>query len=196
MSSSDAGKVLKVNSAGNAFELQTDNTGSGGGGGIASVQDDTNPVLGGNLNANNKTISNVSSINNLSFPSGSGTIARTSDITSPSVFTSAWTSFNSSVGGSITSFNHLLGSPPDLIKFAFKCTTAEHGYTIGDILYNSDMAFEDSGVPIAYVESNSNNTIKVQHGYNQRFGLSHKTTGIVTRATAGRWQFRIVAVKF
>jgi hypothetical protein len=58
------------------------------------------------------------------------------------------------------------------------------------------MAFEDSGVPIAYVESNSNNTIKVQHGYNQRFGLSNKTTGIVVRATAGRWQFRIVAVKF
>ena len=117
ISSGDAGKVLKVNTAGNAFELATDDAGSGSSG-ISSVQDDTNPVLGGNLDANNKSISNVSTLNGIGIPSSGGTLAKTSDIVSASVYDSNSYSFTA---GTTETKNHGLNAKPDLLQYFIVC---------------------------------------------------------------------------
>ena len=257
--SGQAGKILKVNSSGNAVEFVTDtipvnvqdlsnvtvsspSTGqvlkwdgsawtnqadASGGGGISlsearqalSVGSNASASGDGSIGYDNSTgvftftpPSISGSYATLSSPSFSGTptaptagsstnttqIATTAFVQSALIktYTSSWTNFNSSLGGTTSTFTHGLGGQPDIVNFNFKCTTAEHGYSVGDIIMNSDMAFEDSGVPISYIDGGSTTQIKVQAGYNQRFGLSNKTTGVVTRATAGRWQFRIQCIKF
>lgn len=188
-----AGQVLKVNSGGTALEFATDISGSGSSG-ISNVVEDTSPQLGGLLDCQNNAISNVGSLNGITIPSSGGTFATTSGL--PQFFTSGWQSFDNSFGEETETFNHGLGGMPDIVNFNFKCTNAELGYSVGDIVMNSDMSVEQSSVPIAYIESSSTTQIKVQSSYNQAFGLTHKTTGARASATTGYWQWRIQCVKF
>ena len=60
------------------IQTQINNISGGGGGGIASVQDDTSPTLGGNLNANSKKIENTDLFNFDTSPTA--TLTNTADI--------------------------------------------------------------------------------------------------------------------
>ena len=182
-----AGQVLKVNSGGTALEFATDISGSGSSG-IAltdlSFISDASASGSGGVSYNNT---------NGQFQYTPPDLSSYSTI---KTYTSGWQSFDNSLGEETETFNHGLGGMPDIVNFNFKCTTAELGYSVGDIVMNSDMSVEQSGVPIAYIESSSTTQIKVQSSYNQAFGLTHKTTGQRASASTGYWQWRIQCVKF
>lgn len=68
------GQVIKWNNSSSQWEPAADSTGSGGGGGLDNVSEDTTPQLGGNLDVNTYSLVSVSDGNIPIAPDGSGKV--------------------------------------------------------------------------------------------------------------------------
>jgi len=68
------GQVIKWNNSSSQWEPAADSTGSGGGGGLDNVSEDTTPQLGGNLDVNTYSLVSVSNGNIPIAPDGSGKV--------------------------------------------------------------------------------------------------------------------------
>ena len=192
MSSGDAGKVLKVNTAGNGFELATDNSGSGSGG-ISNVVEDTAPQLGGSLDCQNNAISNAGSLNGIAIPSSGGTFAKTSQV--PSIYDSGSNSFTA---GTTETKNHGLSAKPDLLQYFIVCTTADFGYSVGDEVSMPETVSDTSHGATLYIPNGSTSQVGIVYPSTGRFQINRKDSSIgnVVATTSGRWNVRIKAVKF
>ena len=151
--------------------------------------------MGGNLNANNNSISNVSTLNNLSIPSGSGTLAKTSDIASASVYDSNSYSFTA---GTTETKNHGLSAKPDLLQYYIVCTTADFGYSVGDEVSMPETVSDSSHGATLYIPNGSNSQVGIVYPSTGQFQINRKDSSIgnVVATTSGRWNVRIKAVKF
>ena len=103
-------------------------------------------------------------------------------------FSSSYTSSGQTItnAGSLT-LAHGLGAIPALVQMHLKCTTAEFGYSIGDIVYISP-GFERSDVGISCVPDTTNLVIKYAADAFV-FGVIDKATGVNRFITVGSWDF-------
>lgn len=81
---------------------------------------------------------------------------------------------------------HGLSGTPSRVSVVLKCTTAEHGYSIGDevIAHSTNVAASNQGVSIVPDATNLN----IRFGSSGTvFPLTHKTTGAGVNATNASW---------
>ncbi len=181
------GQILKVNSSG-ALEFATDDSGSGV-----------------NLNSFNVSTNTAQNTASLSYSNGTFTFT-------PNDYTGTITTMASMVNGSkpnfaeltvtpaanqYTPWTHGLGDHPDAVQIAYKCTSADLGYSVGDILLGHDHWEQTHSV--AFVVSVSTTQVRVYHGYTGYYYLPNKGTslGAYTNGGAvGKWQLLVRAWKF
>ena len=181
------GQILKVNSSG-ALEFATDDSGSGV-----------------NLNSFNVSTNTAQNTASLSYSNGTFTFT-------PNNYTGTIQTVASMVSGSKPSFaeltitpsanqytpwTHGLGDHPDAVQIAYKCTSADLGYSVGDILLGHDHWEQTNSV--AFVVSTSTTQVRVYHGYTGYYYLPHKTTSLGTytnNQAVGKWQLLVRAWKF
>lgn len=97
--------------------------------------------------------------------------------------------------GSLTP-SHSLGQIPTFVLLSLVCQTAEHGYSVGDIVpvgfVDSSGAASGQGVS---VNINSSTQLQIRYGSSTTvFILLHKTTGAVVSATNANWKARFTCV--
>ena len=109
------------------------------------------------------------------------------------VFTKSFKSGEQTItSAGLLTIPHSLGAIPIIIRFELHCKTAEHGYSIGDILdYNSSNQ-HDSNEGLAVIKDATN--------INIRFGSSAKalkllnfTTGSGVAITNANWRLVVAA---
>lgn len=81
---------------------------------------------------------------------------------------------------------HGLGVAPRLWSVVFVCTTAELGYSIGDVVSTGS-----AQVPAIWPDATN---LNVRYS-NTALSIAHKTTGVVTAITAANWKARFLALK-
>ena len=183
-----SGQILKMNSGGTALEWGTDESGSG-------------------VTLNSFQVSTQSAQNTASLSYSNGTFTFT-----PNNYTGLITTVATMVTGSKPSFaeltvtpsanqyttwTHGLGDHPDAISISYKCTSADLGYSVGDIVLSHDHWAETNSV--AFVVSTSTTQVRVYHGYTGYYFLPHKgnSQGAYTNGqSVGKWQLLIRAWKF
>ena len=183
-----ANQILKMNSGGTALEWGTDDSGTG-------------------LNLNSFSVTTASAQNTASLSYSNGTFTFT-----PNNYTGLITTVATMVTGSKPSFaeltvtpsanqyttwTHGLGDHPDAISISYKCTSADLGYSVGDIVLSHDHWAETNSV--AFVVSTSTTQVRVYHGYTGYYFLPHKgnSQGAYTNGqSVGKWQLLIRAWKF
>tara|TARA_X000001382_G_C3144327_1_gene170729 strand:+ start:64 stop:930 length:867 start_codon:yes stop_codon:yes gene_type:complete len=189
-----ANQILKMNSGATALEWASDETGSGVSG-ISNLVEDTTPQLGGGLDCQSNAITSAGSLNGISIPSSGGTLAKTADISNPSVYDSNSYSFTA---GTTETKNHGLGAKPDLLQYYIVCTTGEHGYVVGDEIAMPETVSDASYGATLYIPNGSTSQVGIVYPFGGLFQINRKDTsiGAVVATTAGRWNVRIKAVKF
>ena len=183
-----ANQILKMNSGGTALEWGTDASGSGG------------------LTYSDFSASSLSSPAS-GYPNGvllwgnNGTFtyappdlsAYQTTASAPKVFTSGWQNFGTSGTSNISPFTHGLGGEPDMVMMQFKCTTANLGYSVGDIVNTQD-GLQDASYVFGIFHDNTTQ-IKVVQPYYQRVQLIQKSNGQPALITSSSWQWRVKCVK-
>ena len=183
-----SGQILKMNSGGTALEWGTDDSGSGV-----------------NLGSFNVTTAGAQNTASLSYNNGTFTFT-------PNNYTGIITTMASMVTGSKPSFaeltvtpsantyttwTHGLGDHPDAISISYKCTSADLGYSVGDIVLSHDHWAETNSV--AFVVSTSTTQVRVYHGYTGYYYLPNKgnSQGAYTNGqSVGKWELLVRAWKF
>ena len=100
-------------------------------------------------------------------------------------------------GGSLT-IAHGLGAAPFIVGCYLKCTTAQAGYSIGDILY---VGFTDIGINGAdnwgvSVSRNGTTNLDIRFGSSANvFVAPRKDTGVTAQLTNTSWRFYVYAQK-
>jgi hypothetical protein len=74
-----------------------------------------------------------------------------------------------------------------LADFRIQCTTAEHGYTVGDEVGLGSL--QDAARLPTFSVSRLDATAVVNTGW----VVGNKTTGAAANLTAGRWKYRVVS---
>tara|TARA_B100000965_G_scaffold309405_1_gene268595 strand:- start:45 stop:881 length:837 start_codon:yes stop_codon:yes gene_type:complete len=183
-----SGQILKMNSGGTALEWGTDDSGSGV-----------------NLGSFNVTTAGAQNTASLNYNNGTFTFT-------PNDYTGTITTMASMVSGSKPSFaeltvtpqanqytpwTHGLGDHPDAVQIAYRCTSADLGYSAGDILLGHDHWEQTNSV--AFVVSTSTTQVRIYHGYTGYYFLPHKgnSQGAYTNGGAvGKWELLVRAWKF
>ena len=183
-----ANQILKMNSGGTALEWGTDDSGTG-------------------LNLNSFSVSTASAQSTASLSYSNGTFTFT-----PNDYTGTITTMASMVSGSKPSFaeltitpqanqytpwTHGLGDHPDAVQIAYKCTSADLGYSVGDIVLSHDHWAETNSV--AFTVSTSTTNVRIYHGATGYYYLPHKgnSQGAYTNGqSVGKWQLLVRAWKF
>ena len=181
------GQILKVNSSG-ALEFATDDSGTG-------------------LNLNSFNVSTNTAQNTASLSYSNGTFTFTPNdytgtiVTVANMVTSSKPSFAELTvtpsANQYTTWTHGLGDHPDAISISYKCTSADLGYSVGDIVLSHDHWAETNSV--AFVVSTSTTQVRVYHGSTGYYYLPSKTNsnGAYTNGQAvGKWDLLVRAWKF
>ena len=108
----------------------------------------------------------------------------------------AYTSADTAIpgtGGSVT-FTHGLGRQPKSFGVFYRCTTAEHGYAIGDQIEVTGI--ENAGASVEYNGQASANTTSIYYSHNSAVGANNllappRTGGATVILTNANW--RLVA---
>ena len=109
------------------------------------------------------------------------------------VYTSGWQNFGTFSTSSVSTFSHSLGGEPDMVMMQFKCTTANLGYSVGDIINTQD-GLQDASNVFGIFHDNTTQ-IKVVQPYYQRVQLVQKSNGQPALITSSSWQWRVKCVK-
>lgn len=112
--------------------------------------------------------------------------AAIAELLSELIFTKSFTSSNQTItaAGALT-LAHSMGVMPSLVQVRLKCTTGEHGYSIGDeVIWNSGDQNANRGCSIVPDATNLN--IRYGSGANT-FNVNHKTTGASSAITNASW---------
>ena len=183
-----SGQILKMNSGGTALEWGTDDSGSG--------------VNLGSFNVSTQSAQNTAS---LSYSNGTFTFT-------PNDYTGTIQTVASMVTGSkpnfveltvtpsanqYTNWTHGLGDHPDAVHISYRCTSADLGYAVGDILLGHDHWAQTNSV--AFVVSTSSTQVRVYHGYTGYYYLPHKGTSLgayTNNQAVGKWELLVRAWKF
>lgn len=175
------------------FQVGNTNTGAStinvAGIGVVDLVDDTGSALGAGVLVQNRYVTAV-------YDSASGdfrVVFYGGQSTTP-LFTQEYNSAAQTIttGGLIT-LAHGLGVKPKLIQYVLKCTTAEHGYSIGDEIFvdfnSSDAGLSRPNNP----EVNATNIIIRYNATATVFGAQNATTGANAALTNGSWELYVNA---
>tara|TARA_X000001036_G_C20669562_1_gene801973 strand:+ start:272 stop:1138 length:867 start_codon:yes stop_codon:yes gene_type:complete len=184
-------QILKMNSGATALEWASD---SSGGGGIALG--DLSIVSGGT--ANTASLSYNSANGQFTFTGNDYTgfvtlVANMIDGTKPSFAEQTVTPS----ANSYTNWSHGLGDHPDAVSISYKCTSADLGYSVGEIVLSHDHWAETNSV--AFCVSTSTTNVRIYHGSTGYYFLPSKTNslGAYTNGGAvGKWDLLVRAWKF
>ena len=182
-----SGQILKMNSGGTALEFATDDSGSG--------------MTLSSLSASN---SGTSAQGALSYDSSTGQftfqqVNTTAIYSAIAARRQGATSTDMTVnGGGTFTFAHGLNAAPFMIQWAIKCSQADHGYSVGDVIYGTDTVANASYSPSVYVESGDTTNVKGVFPSLGQFQIASKASGVVgntVTTTAGRWSMHIKVMK-
>ncbi len=98
------------------------------------------------------------------------------------------------VGGAL-SLTHGLGGIPKLVVGTYVCKTAEAGFSVGDVFYDSfTYGYTDAGVNVTTTLCMDATTLFLvyQNGVGN-FRIRHKTTGAMVNATPANWRYVVRA---
>jgi hypothetical protein len=101
-------------------------------------------------------------------------------------------------GTYLTPAAHSLGGMPDFAVAVAECLTAEHGYSIGDVIlletkhHNASFGAYSYGLQLFWTATTIGGVFGAQVGAS----AAHKTTGAYVALTAGSWRIYINAYKF
>lgn len=128
----------------------------------------------------------------VTIPDKSGTMAMTSDLVF--VFSTGFLSADQTItfAGTLT-IAHGLGAIPKVVTGFLKCTTAELGYSIGDIVcipIGQNGATASSG---ASVNIDATNLVVRYGSSGNPISILHKTTGSASNITTANWTFHMRA---
>ena len=183
-----ANLILKMNSGGTALEWGTDASGSGG---ITYTDlSVTNLVTPSSGYDNGAVIYNNTGTFTYTPPNLS---AYQTTASAPKVFTSGWQNFGTANTSSVSTFSHSLGGEPDMVMMQFKCTTANLGYAVGDIVNTKD-GLQDASYVFGIFHDNTTQ-IKVVQPYYQRVRIVQKLNAQPALITSCSWQWRVKCVK-
>jgi len=130
----------------------------------------------------------VAGANTITLPALTGTVALTSQI----INTFKPADQTITAGGQLTLI-HGLASLPNFFSIALVCTTAEFGYSIGDIAcpISGQDGFSDKGVTIVLPNTTD---VLIIYGVNAKtFALKDKSTNVKVELTNSSWDLRLVA---
>lgn len=186
ISNVQSGQVLKWD--GSAFTNQADASGSGGIA-LTNLSVSTGSASGGgSLSYNNS--SGVFTF----VPTDYSTLLATIAGNRQGVTSSDMTITN----GGTFSFAHGLSASPFMIQWAIKCSTADHGYSAGDIIFGTDTVANASHSPSVYVESGDTANVKGVFPSLGTFQIASKASGVVgntVTTTSGRWTMHVKVMK-
>lgn len=100
--------------------------------------------------------------------------------------------------GGGASLSHGLGSIPRLIKPYWVCKTAEHNYSVGDVVDASNIIStwtSGTAYSVGVMVGSTSSTLFYRYGTTQPIGLLNKTTGASAFGTVGNWRLVIYAWK-
>ena len=186
-----AGEILKMNSGGTALEWGSD---ASGGGGIALT--DLSVVNGGTANTATLTYNSANGEFTFTRNDYTGLITTVATMISGSKPSFAETTITPSAN-SFTNWSHGLLDHPDAVSISYKCTSADLGYSVGDIVLSHDHWVETNSV--AFAVSTSTTNVRVYHGSTGYYYLPNKTSsqGAYTNGQAvGKWDLLVRAWKF
>jgi hypothetical protein len=101
-------------------------------------------------------------------------------------------------GGGTFTYAHGLSASPFMVQWAIKCSTAEHGYSVGDIIYGTDTVANASHSPSVYVDSGDTTNVKGVFPSLGTFQIASKASGVVgntVTTTSGRWTMHLKVMK-
>ena len=101
-------------------------------------------------------------------------------------------------GGQTFSFAHGLSASPFMVQWSIKNITAEHGYSVGDVIIGTDTVANASHSPSIYVESGDTSNVKGVFPSLGTFQIASKASGVVgntVTTTAGRWKMIVKVMK-
>lgn len=101
-----------------------------------------------------------------------------------SEYVSPWTTL---LASSETDHAHGLGLHPSSVEIEVKCITAEHGYSVGDILKLTGLHY------LSVLKDDTNVRVIVKSGSGQIY-IQHYTTYAQSTITNTKWQYRVRAV--
>ncbi|MCA3247394.1 MAG: hypothetical protein ING29_13055 [Azospirillum sp.] len=110
------------------------------------------------------------------------------------IFSAAYTSSDQTItSAGLLTLAHSLGGAPTLVFCQVVCATAEHNYSIGDVVFWYSAQSNASGSFGAAVLADATN-VSVRFGAAASpFALPDKTTGIVQPLTNANWRLRVRA---
>lgn len=95
--------------------------------------------------------------------------------------------------GTVTTFTHGLGARPWRIWAEMKCTTAEAGYAVGDIVAVNPNLESDATVVRGMTVNADATTLRTIGGNNVSIWTANKSTGAVSAITPSSWRYRAYA---
>ena len=188
-----SGQVLKVNSGGTALEFADDNAG----GSLSGYATETYV---------NNAISNITGSNAAYYTKAESILLSLGYIprvyTSPDMTPSAnqYTTLThnlrakgSHTGASSTSV------APDIVQILFKCTSADLGYSAGDIIHWQDHFADTNSIPYVVVESGNTTQLRLYYGGTGYYHLPSKisgSAGYTNGGAVGKWSLIVKAWAF
>lgn len=183
-----ANQILKMNSGGTALEWGTDSSGSGG----LTYSDFSATTLSSPASGYPNGV--LVWGNNGTFTYAPPDLSAYQTTASASkVYTSGWQNFGTINTSNVVPFTHSLGGEPDIVQMQFKCTTANIGYSVGEIVTKQD-GLSDASDVFGFYHDNTTQ-IKVVEPYYQRVRIINRSNGQPNLITASSWQWRVKCVK-
>ena len=191
--SGQAGKVLKVNTGETGLEFATDDAG----GSLSGYATETFV---------NNAIANVTGTN-AAYYTKSENILLTLNY-NPRVYTSgdltpSANQYVTLTHGLKAKGNHTGASStsvaPDVVQILFKCTSADLGYSPGDIVHWQDHFADTNSIPYVIVESGNTTQLRLYYGGTGYYHLPSKTSGTAgytNGGAIGKWALIVKAWAF
>jgi hypothetical protein len=189
-----SGQILKMNSGGTALEWGTDNAG-GSLSGYATESYVNTQIANVNTTLTNSYYTTTQSI---LFTVGYIPRVYTSGDLTPSANTYATLTHNLKAKGS-HSGSSTTSVAPDVIQILFKCTSADLGYSAGDIIHWQDHFADTNSIPYAIVESGNTTQIRLYYGGTGYYHLPSKISGnagYTNGGAIGKWALIVKAWAF
>tara|TARA_B100000965_G_scaffold132739_1_gene110646 strand:- start:12781 stop:13629 length:849 start_codon:yes stop_codon:yes gene_type:complete len=188
-----SGQVLKVNSGGTGLEFADDNAGGSLSG--YATESYVNTAIGNVTGSNAAYYTKSESI---LFTIGYIPRVYTSGDMTPSANTYATLTHNLKAKGSHTGASST-SVAPDIVQILFKCTSADLGYSAGDIIHWQDHFADTNSIPYVVVESGNTTQLRLYYGGTGYYHLPSKISGnagYTNGGAIGKWALIVKAWAF
>ena len=185
-----ANQILKMNSGGTALEWTADDSGGSTSGFATETWVNSNFTTTTTLNSTYYTASQT-----LLLALGYSPRIYTSPAQTPSANQYIDLTHNLKEKGSASGPSSV-SQAPDFVQILFKCTSADLGYSAGDIIHWQDHFADTNSIPYVIVESGNVTQLRLYFGGTGYYHLPSKnsgTAGYTNGGAIGKWQLIVKA---